>query len=373
MLTILIAGDFCSRGRVEKLINEGKYEDIFGQTKQITAKANYSVVNLEAPVVLGQAKPITKTGPNLKCTKKSIEAIRYAGFDMVTLANNHIGDYGDTGIYDTFQSLDEAKLDFVGAGENLKKACAILYKSIKNKTFAFVNFCENEWTIATNTAAGANPMNIVSNYRQIQEAKRNADYVIVIIHGGHENYQLPSLRMKETYRFFIDIGANVVINHHQHCFSGYESYNDGLIFYGLGNFCFDHAHNRNSIWNEGYMVQLLFEQNNLSFDLYPYKQCHETPCVQFLNKKEKHFFEEKIKELNNIILDDYKLQLSFDRFCRSMEKFLTAPLEYNNRYLRWLFLKGFLPFPSHITKRTKLLLKNSIRCESHRDTLISTL
>lgn len=52
------------------------------------------------------------------------------------------------------------------------------------------------------------------------------------MHGGHEHYQLPSLRMQETYRFFIDAGADVVVNHHQHCFSGYEIYNNKYIFMG---------------------------------------------------------------------------------------------------------------------------------------------
>ena len=299
MINILIAGDFCPLHRVDKLIGQGKYDSIFSDVKELLTKMDYSLVNLEAPIVLDSATPIDKTGPNLKCNKQTTNAISYAGFNGITLANNHIGDYGDTGINDTLQCCKEAKLDTVGIGKNLSDAQTILYKEINGKKIDFINFCENEWTIALSHSSGANPLNIVANYYQIQESKRNADYVIVIIHGGSEYYQLPSPRMKETYRFFIDCGVNAVINHHQHCFSGYELYNNGLIFYGLGNFCFDDLHHRNSIWNEGYMVQLRLEQDNVSFELHPYKQCGATPTVQLLNENERNLFDEKIKKLKN--------------------------------------------------------------------------
>jgi poly-gamma-glutamate synthesis protein (capsule biosynthesis protein) len=372
MINIIIAGDFCPRYRIEKLINESKYDSIFGQIKPITAIADYSCVNLEAPAIINNAKPIDKTGPNLKCTKQSLYAIRDAGFDMVTLANNHIRDYGDDGVNNTLIFCEEAKLDRVGAGRNLEEAQRILYKEIKKKKFAFINFCENEWSIATNRSAGANPLDIVANYYQIQEAKHDADYVVVIVHGGHENYQLPSPRMKGTYRFFINSGANVVINHHQHCYSGYEKYNNGFIFYGLGNFCFDNMYYRNSIWNEGYMANLNFDNDRISVNLIPYKQCGEMPNVEILDKTESSVFEEKIQVLNNIILDDSKLQHHFEDFCRRKEKSINASIEfYSNRYLRKLYSMGLLP--SFVTKNKRLLLKNMIRCESHRDILLHTL
>ena len=98
-----------------------------------------------------------------------------------------------------------------------------MYKRKDGETLAIINCCEHEFSIADDDSAGANPLNPIQQYYKIKEARLNADYVLVIVHGGHEMYQLPSLRMVDTYRFFIDAGADAVVNHHQHCFSGYET------------------------------------------------------------------------------------------------------------------------------------------------------
>ena len=71
-------------------------------------------------------------------------------------------------------------------------------------------------------------------------------------------------RMKELYHYFVDAGADVVINHHQHCYSGYEEYKGSPIFYGLGNFLFDNSDFRPQPWNEGYLVELDFSKDKLS-------------------------------------------------------------------------------------------------------------
>ena len=136
----------------------------------------------------------------------------------------------------------------------------ILYKEIGDKKLAVINCCEHEFSIATETTAGSNPLNPISQYYAIKEAKEKADYVLVIVHGGHEHYQLPSTRMQETYRFFIDVGADAVVNHHQHCYSGYEYYNGKPIMYGLGNFCFDEGLKKTKQWHEGYIVEISFTE-----------------------------------------------------------------------------------------------------------------
>ena len=100
------------------------------------------------------------------------------------------------------------------------------------------NFCENEWSIAESDNPGANPMDIIDNANQIKYARELADYVIVIVHGGHEYYNLPSPRMQKQYRFYADQGADIVVGHHTHCISGNEVYKGVPIYYSLGNFIF---------------------------------------------------------------------------------------------------------------------------------------
>lgn len=114
MIKILICGDYCPQDRVQKLIEKEDYQSVFGDICPYTSMADYSIVNLEAPVVNSHAVPIEKCGPNLKCSNKAVKALKFVGFDMVTLANNHLYDYGDNGVVDTLTSCSEHNIDVVG-------------------------------------------------------------------------------------------------------------------------------------------------------------------------------------------------------------------------------------------------------------------
>ena len=239
-MKILVAGDFCPQFRVATIFEDGHYQSVLGEAKQVICKADYSIVNLECPITIANPEEaIKKLGPHLCCSIKGLEALQWAGFKCVTLANNHFMDYGKKGVENTLKSCSEYRIDTVGGGLNLHKASNVLYKNIEGNILAIINCCEHEFSIATENTPGCSPLNPISIFYAINEAKAKANYILVIVHGGHEHFQLPSPRMVEIYRFFIDAGADAIINHHQHCFSGYEVYNSKPIFYGLGNFCFD--------------------------------------------------------------------------------------------------------------------------------------
>lgn len=372
MTKILIAGDFCPNARIIELIENEKYAEIFNEITALTKSSYYSIVNLECPVVLNEEKPIKKNGPNLKCTPKAVDAIQYAGFNMVTLANNHFYDYGDVGVNDTLMTCQKYGIDTVGGGADLKQAQEIKYKKIKEKQFAFINICEHEFSIATESTGGANPLNPISNYHQIQEARKRSDYVIIIVHGGHEYYQLPSPRMKETYRFFIDAGADAVINHHQHCYSGYEIYNGKPIFYGLGNFCFDWDNVRNNKWNEGYMVMIKFDISNISFEIYPYIQGDEKAGISIMTVEENQKFNKALQQINRKICDDKIVNEEHKKMINRTERlFMSAFEPYQNRYLKALYMRHLLP--SLISTRRWAEILNYIECESHRDRIVSII
>lgn len=225
-MNIIVAGDFCPQHRVAELFGEGFWGSVLGEVKPVIDQADYAIANFECPVCNGKERPIIKCGPNLQCSEKGLEAVKWAGFDCVTLANNHFLGYGKEGVEHTLEVCEKYGVDTVGGGMNLHEASKILYKEIEDKTLAIINCCEHEFSIATEETAGSNPLNPIQQYYDIKEARAKADYVLVIVHGGHEHFQLPSLRMQETYRFFVDAGADAdaVVNHHQHCYSGYEVY-----------------------------------------------------------------------------------------------------------------------------------------------------
>jgi len=368
-MKILVAGDFCPRDRVATMIANKDYS-FFDKIKDVVKDADYSIVNFECPVVDGYFEPIAKCGPALRTERNAVSAIKYAGFDCATLANNHFRDFGDGGCNQTLEELDTQGIDHVGGGKTLADAQRILYKVFEGQKIAFVNFCENEFSIATETTAGSAPMDTVDNYNQITEARANADFVLVIIHGGHEFYQLPSPRMKKLYRYFVTLGADAVVNHHQHCYSGYECFNGKPIIYGLGNFCFDWDGKRQSIWNEGYCVEI--DTNTLTFKLIPYRQCDDSAIVKPMEESDITTFNQQIAKLNAIIADDKLLHAEFENWVHTYTRYkigIFAP--YCHRYLDAAANRGWIP--TKLSAKRASVLLNHIACESHREMSIRAI
>ena len=369
-MKVIITGDFCPRERVAEQFAQEDYSAI-AALQPIFAQADYSIVNLECPILHGGEKPIIKNGPSLHADVRALDALKGIGTSCVTLANNHFRDFGDEGVMSSLSELSSYGIDYVGGGANPHDAAAVLYKKIGNETLAIVNCCEHESSIATENHCGSNPLNPIQQYYAIQAAKQNANYVLVIVHGGLEHYQLPTPCMQETYRFFIDAGADAVINHHQHCYSGYEIYQSKPIFYGLGNLCFDNASKRNNIWNEGFMVELSFSKSQIAHRLIPYHQCDAEAKVVLYNEKDQKEFEKKIEELNVIIANPKVLQARHQELLDETRIKYRGYIEpYRSRIARFLFKKGWLP--SFMRKKYPII-KNMIQCESHRARLLDAL
>lgn len=366
-MKILIAGDYCQIYRVDTAIREKRYGDVFDDVKDTIRGADYSIVNFEFPIVVNEetAKPIGKAGPHLKGTLESVSAIKYAGFNCCTLANNHILDQGVQCCLDTKSALEKSDVDTVGAGINEEDASKVLYKFINGEKIGIINCCEHEFSIASSYSAGANPLNIIRQYKTIHEAKGNANYVMVIIHGGPEHYQLPTPRMQEIYRFFIDAGADAIINHHQHCFSGYEIYGNKPIFYGLGNFCFDDLKERTGTWTQGYMVTLEFKNGETLIDkITPYTQCADSVGVYHL--KEKNEFYKTLDNLNLKISSSDALRKAAEEYYNTCSKTIMDGY-FPNRFRIWNLLHRLHLMPRCFNRQRYFQFLNFMECESHLD------
>ena len=369
-MRILIAGDYAPLERVSLQVASGRFDQIFpDELVNIIKSADYSIVNFESPVIENNFQPITKCGPHLGCSEKSVDAIKYAGFKAVAMANNHILDYGVEGLHKTIDTCSSSGLDVVGVGDSLQKSQKVLYVPVKDKILAVINCCEHEFSVATDEHPGANPLNPISIYYSIKEARKKASFVLVIVHGGHEEYQFPSTRMQDTYRFFIDSGADAVVNHHQHCYSGFEFYNEKPIFYGLGNFCFDEVPLKaDSSWNYGFMLELIFE-DTIQYKIYPYNQCSKDATVKLLPADA---FDSRLQELNAIINNRNKLKQEVDSYYVRTVPFECSLLEpYRGRIFNKLFYLGLLP--SMIKGKKIASILNHLNCESHRDKMVFAL
>lgn len=368
-MKILIGGDFSPRNRMTQIIESGNGSEIFSaEVVQLFSDSDLNIINFETTIAQDGQKPINKIGPRLKTTEKSVDVLKNLGVDVVTLANNHAFDYGKDALINTLNIFNKNDIEFVGAGLNINEASKILYKKIDNSIIAIINCCEHEYGIATKDTAGTNPLNPVSQYYAITEARKQADYIIVIVHGGSEQFQLPSLRMQDTYRYFIDLGADVVVNHHQHCYSGYEIYKDRPIYYGLGNFAFDiSSRPRPFGWCEGILLSLEFIDNQIKHKPIPYIQFRENPNVALMIDRTE--FNIKFESLSKTIVDREKLEEELDAFYKSHERRIYSLLQpWPDRYFRGAFFHGYLP--SLVSRQSLAWIQNYVECQSHYEKLV---
>ena len=367
---ILITGDFCPINRIEELALKGDFQSILNDFIDVFRGNDLNIVNLECPLTRSDnARP--KSGPHQKASPETIDILKYADVSLAVMANNHIMDYGNKGVKDTLDTCEKAGIDTAGIGRSVAEAGKPYSVEIKGKKIAFLNFADNEFLSTPDNTYTCKPLDPVKCTYDIKNAKKEHDYVFVIVHAGNEFYELPSPRTKELYRYFIDQGADVVVAHHTHAFSGYEMYNNKLIFYGLGNFIFDWPGKINDRWNMGYVVRFSVS-DKIYFEIIPLKQGNEEPGVFHLNNDEEAGFKEEIERLNGIIIDDEKLEKEFHNYCEKVYPMYDAFIEpYFGKYITALRKRGL--FPKLLSRRKRILLLNIIRCESHRDVLLRML
>lgn len=372
-VSIGFTGDFCPMDRILKQFNLGQWKQTFDEVRPFFMENDLNIIDLECPLTHA-SQTIVKTGPHIKSTPDTAEILSYLNCKLVVTANNHFKDYGWRGMHDTYTALQTQGIDWCGSGANITEASQTKLWHINQISFAIINMAENEWTTTHNEQPGCNPIDYPRALQRIQEAKeKNIDFIIVILHGGHEHYPLPSPRMKAQFRFMIDAGADAVVGHHTHIISGYEVYKSKPIFYSLGNFCFDWPGQRNGTWNKGMLLRLIFDKGqDISFEYQFIRQNDVDVGVQCLSKEEVILQEAEILRLNRIIADDSHLQLSFERYAASLSSLMQSRIQpYRNKYMVALHKRGLLPDIMRSSK--KKMFKILAQCESHREVLLESL
>jgi poly-gamma-glutamate synthesis protein (capsule biosynthesis protein) len=371
-LSILVAGDLCPVGQLEDVFRNDDPARILLDVMPSVLSADISLVNLECPLTNHRNK-IVKSGPNLRSAPQCAKGIKTAGFKVATLANNHAMDMGAPGLFDTLSSCKETGLYTVGAGKDWAEATQPLYLHVNGICVALLAIAEQEYPVAWRSSAGVWPLDPLDNYYQIKKAKLRADFVLVVLHGGHEYFPLPSPRMVKTCRYLVDSGANAVICHHIHVPSGVEIYRGAPIVYSTGNFLFDWDGPKPESWYTGYLVSLdVMRGAAIQLRLIPYWQCRGEPKVRLMSDTEAARFLQGIAALSETIADEAALIQEWDRFCLSKQtQYLSTALSLT-RVERRLLKAGI--WPSWRLRRAQIPgLLNSFTCESHRDVTIAAL
>ncbi|SET93154.1 poly-gamma-glutamate synthesis protein (capsule biosynthesis protein) [Salinibacillus kushneri] len=291
---ITFAGDTMFDGSVRTAIQQHGYDYPFRYVRKEVGKVDYAILNLETAVTTEKEKDTVQLY-NFKAAPQALAGIKNAGFDMVTLANNHAMDYKDDGFIDTLNYLKHYELNYFGAGMNKEKAYQAQKVKIKGRTIKFLGF--SRFLPAVRWYEGEGPV-IASAYQQdrvlntIQRESKNTDYLFVYIHWGVEGNVRPEAWQREFARKMIDKGADGIIGSHPHVLQGFEYYQNKPIAYSLGNFLFpDYIQGKTA---ETGLLTLKIEGDVLTMKFSPYyirsNQIHSISSkeeIRILQKLEK--------------------------------------------------------------------------------------
>jgi poly-gamma-glutamate synthesis protein (capsule biosynthesis protein) len=236
-ITLAFAGDVHFAGRVARLLRDPA--TAFGHIAAVLKSADFTAVNLETAVT-SRGRPQPKTY-HFATTPVAFAALRAAGVDLVTMANNHILDYGQTGLADTLATARTAHFPYVGAGDNAAAAWAPYVTTINGTKIAIVGVSQvaelaSSWVATAHRPGEANAINLGRTLAAVRAAKRRARVVIVFMHWGTEGMACPDQNQLSLAPKLAAAGASIIIGAHAHMLQGSGWLGHTFVAYGMGNF-----------------------------------------------------------------------------------------------------------------------------------------
>lgn len=277
--TLVAGGDVMLSRYVRHVLEQNgmgfPYDDIRG----IIQSADIAFANLENPV--GRGTPIPFSGFRFRAEPETLDGLKEAGFDVLSIANNHLSDNGRIGIGITIDFLREAGFAFTGAGKNEEEARSPAIIQHGDRRIAFLAYGDprfsNQVHFAGPRDAGialADPMQMKLDVKRARE--NGADVVVISLHAGTEYRETPDAAQQLLLDAAADAGADVVLGHHPHVIQPLEERGDTWIIGSLGNLVFD------QMWSEdvrrGMLLQFRFAGNDvraieaIPIQLYDYAQ-----------------------------------------------------------------------------------------------------
>lgn len=260
-IKMIAVGDIMlSRAVEQKMMEYQDYKYPFLKTAEITSAADLVFGNLETAIIPGR---IIKSGEMIfRTDPKSAEGLKFAGFNILSLANNHTMNFGKAGLESTIKVLDENNISRIGAGLNSEDIYKPAIKNIKGIKFVFFAFTYSfDQRESSGEIYGIADMSIEKMKEVVGKAELENDIVIVSMHAGTEYAISPNKQQKKFAREAIDAGADLIIGHHPHIVQTIEKYKDKYIIYSLGNFVFD------QMWSDetrlGAMAEIIFEDKKI--------------------------------------------------------------------------------------------------------------
>ncbi|NLK71403.1 MAG: CapA family protein [Clostridiales bacterium] len=247
-------------------------DSIFDHVRHVIKEGDISFCQLE-PVLTDRGTPLPQARLTCSSSPEAAQALKNAGFNVVSFATNHCMDWGREGFYDTLDALKSAGLNQVGAGRNLDEARKPVIMDVNGTRIAFLAYCsilpQDYW--ATERRQGCAPLRAYTVYEQIEhdqpgtpcrihsyphredmknmledikKAKENADIVVLSVHWGIHFKEAEIAEYQRDYAYAaIDNGVDLILGHHAHILKPIEVYKGKAIFYSLGNFAMEEIGN----------------------------------------------------------------------------------------------------------------------------------
>ena len=315
-IRLFFAGDFCSKPSASAIV-------VSEELHSIIESCDISVVNFEVPLRPNGIELPPQNRERFFQNDDVPGFLADLGFDLFSLANNHIFDWGEPGFLKTKEALGNASF---GAG-TYDDAYQVKIVEISGVKIGFLAVCFAAYTgvfddVTQHDGLGCAYINDFRVNHVILDAKKDVDYLFILPHDGIEYIDIPMPKTIARYRDFIDYGADGVIGTHPHCPQGWESYRGKPIFYSLGNFLFnsknryDYRAVNRPHWYEGLCVVISIACNRISWDIINTRNVDNTSIIVEHNAEREKHNEQICRYLNNI--EEYNFYLA--QICNSLGK-----------------------------------------------------
>lgn len=295
-IQMTFVGDVLLDGFVGKQIAKYGVNFPFAKVAPELKKADLAFANLETPVST-RGKAANKTFA-FRSKPETLQGLLYAGIDGVTVANNHILDYGQDAMLDTLTHLRKAGIGVTGAGRNQSEAFQPYTKQIGDRKIAVIGVSRvlsgPSWYAGPNKPGAASAYSMEPMLSTIRKSAKAGNYTVVYIHWNQEFKDYPEKYARDMAKKMIDSGADLIIGAHSHCLMGVEFYKHKPIYYSLGNFVFNRSSRGGDKTLHSMMAEFTLTESGVTSRIRPVKivggqpnfmdEAYNRQAIQKLNK-----------------------------------------------------------------------------------------
>lgn len=363
---IIIVGDFFPTEQNVSFFSKGDIDSLFGkEITQLFSSADFCICNLEGALTDHHDK-CRKTGPVKVAAASAVEAYKKLGIDLCLLANNHATDGGHQGMIDTMCTLDNAGIKHIGAGKNQNEIVRFIIQKVGGLNIGFYNVSETMYNKPTSNTAGTWLYDEYVVCRELEQLKKQCDYLVVLYHGGIEKFHYPSPETRKRFHRMADCGADMILAQHTHCIGCEEWYNGSYLLYGQGDFLLKNF--APGLTDSGLIIELVIENGNVGIKKHLVNSI-DNMFVRYNEKQDLSEFDERSKKVND---DDYVYK-QLQKFCdNELQLYLTAfksPSKLRTRLKRF-FPKAYKMWLYRYNERDLMFTLHTLRSEQNRETAI---